>query len=75
MEIANTETPLMKQYRRIKSQLPDNTILFFRLGDFYEMFYEDAKIAAPILDVALTKRQHVRCAACRIMRPICTLRA
>ena len=37
--------------------MPEDAILFFRLGDFYEMFYDDARIAAPILDIALTKRQ------------------
>jgi len=47
---------MMKQYRRIRGDLPEDTILFFRLGDFYELFYDDAKRAAPILDVALTKR-------------------
>ncbi len=50
---------MMKQYRRIKAELPDDIILFFRLGDFYEMFFDDAKRAAPILDIALTKRQGV----------------
>ncbi len=50
------QTPMMKQYRRIKAELDDDTILFFRLGDFYEMFYDDAIKAAPILDIALTKR-------------------
>ena len=50
---------MMKQYRRIKSQLPADTILFFRLGDFYEMFYEDAKAASEILDIALTRRNKV----------------
>ncbi|NQU40474.1 MAG: DNA mismatch repair protein MutS [Lentisphaerae bacterium] len=54
--MAETVTPMMRQYRRIKSELPDDVILFFRLGDFYEMFFEDAKRAAPILDIALTKR-------------------
>src|ERR1039458_8527000 len=54
--MADTVTPMMGQYRRIKGELPPGVILFFRLGDFYEMFYDDAKEAAPILDVALTKR-------------------
>ena len=49
----------MKQYRGIKAELPEEVILFFRLGDFYEMFFEDAKRAAPILEVALTKRQSI----------------
>ncbi|MCB0271917.1 MAG: DNA mismatch repair protein MutS [Bdellovibrionales bacterium] len=48
-------TPLMRQYMEIKKQCPE-AILFFRLGDFYEMFFEDAKIAAPVLDIALTSR-------------------
>ncbi|MFH1476468.1 MAG: DNA mismatch repair protein MutS [Verrucomicrobiota bacterium] len=52
-------TPMMSQYRRIKAELPPGTILFFRLGDFYEMFFEDAVEAARILDIALTKRQKV----------------
>ena len=49
-------TPMMAQYRQCKSQLPAGTILLFRLGDFYEMFFEDAQEAAGILNVALTKR-------------------
>ncbi len=47
---------MMVQYRQCKSQLPAGTILLFRLGDFYEMFFEDAQEAAGILNVALTKR-------------------
>ncbi len=47
---------MMDQYRRIRRELPENTILFFRLGDFYEMFFDDAKEAARILDITLTKR-------------------
>lgn len=49
-------TPMMAQYRRIKSELPPGTLLLFRLGDFYEMFLEDAQEGADILEVALTKR-------------------
>ena len=49
-------TPMMAQYQRIKRDLPAGALLFFRLGDFYEMFFEDAQVAAPILNVALTKR-------------------
>jgi len=49
---------MMEQYLRIKREHRD-AILFFRLGDFYEMFYEDAKTASPILEIALTSRQHV----------------
>jgi len=46
---------MMQQYRSIKEKAPD-AILFFRLGDFYEMFGEDAEVAAPILQIALTGR-------------------
>lgn len=49
-------TPMMLQYKSIKAQVPD-AILFFRLGDFYEMFGEDALTAAPILEIALTGRE------------------
>lgn len=52
-------TPMMRQYRRTKEELDDDTILFFRMGDFYEMFFEDAHRAAPILGVAITKRAGV----------------
>lgn len=48
-------TPMMKQYTEIKSEYPD-AILFFHLGDFYEMFLEDAQRAAPVLGVTLTSR-------------------
>ena len=48
-------TPMMRQYREIKSRTPD-CILFFRLGDFYEMFDEDAKTASRELDLTLTTR-------------------
>ncbi len=51
-------TPMMEQYFRIK-ELHPGALLFFRLGDFYEMFYDDAKTAAPVLDIALTSRQKV----------------
>src|SRR5882762_5828321 len=49
-------TPMMAQYRRIKSELPKDALLLFRLGDFYEMFFEDAQAGAQLLNVALTKR-------------------
>ncbi len=52
-------TPMMAQYRRLRAGLPADTILFFRLGDFYEMFFEDAHEASRILDIALTRRQKV----------------
>jgi DNA mismatch repair protein MutS len=48
-------TPLMKQYWEIKNQHPDK-IVFFRMGDFFELFYEDAQTAAPLLGITLTSR-------------------
>ncbi|MFH1643789.1 MAG: DNA mismatch repair protein MutS [bacterium] len=48
-------TPLMEQYFKIKSEYPD-TILFFQVGDFYELFFEDARITSSYLAIALTKR-------------------
>ena len=50
---------MMAQYQAIRRSLPADIILLYRLGDFYEMFFEDAKTAAPILNVALTKRHLV----------------
>src|SRR5210317_2078224 len=50
-----THTPMMQQYLRIKAEYPD-TLLFYRMGDFYELFYEDARKAARLLDITLTKR-------------------
>ncbi len=49
-------TPMMAQYRQIKNELPADALLLFRLGDFYEMFFEDAQTGAQLLNVALTKR-------------------
>ncbi len=48
---------MMRQYQRIRASLPADVLLFFRLGDFYELFNEDAKTASPILNVTLTRRQ------------------
>ncbi|MBR6448033.1 MAG: DNA mismatch repair protein MutS, partial [Methanomicrobium sp.] len=48
-------TPMMKQYFEVKKQYPD-TILMFRLGDFYEMFFDDAKTASAELELVLTGR-------------------
>lgn len=48
-------TPMMQQYLRIKAQYPD-TLLFYRMGDFYELFYDDARRAAALLDITLTTR-------------------
>ena len=52
-------TPMMTQYRRIKSELPKDALLLFRLGDFYEMFFEDAQTGAQLLNLALTARNGV----------------
>ena len=52
-------TPMMAQYRRIKSELPKDALLLFRLGDFYEMFFEDAQAGAQLLNLSLTARNGV----------------
>src|SRR5213083_3547207 len=52
-------TPMMQQYQRLRKSIPADTLLLFRLGDFYELFFEDAKEASVILNVALTKRNEV----------------
>lgn len=52
-------TPMLKQYHEIKARYPD-AVLFFRMGDFFEMFYDDAKLAAEVLGLTLTKRNHGR---------------
>ncbi|MGB7770207.1 MAG: DNA mismatch repair protein MutS [Verrucomicrobiia bacterium] len=52
-------TPMMAQYRRIKGELPKDALLLFRLGDFYEMFFEDAQVGAQILNLALTSRNGI----------------
>ena len=61
-------TPMMKQYLEIKEQNPD-CILFFRLGDFYEMFLEDAKLASKELDLTLTTRDRSKAEEDRV--PMC----
>ena len=55
----DTLTPMMQQYRRLRTSIPADTLLLFRLGDFYELFFEDAKEASGLLNVALTKRNGV----------------
>jgi len=55
MTRASLETPMMRQYRALKADHPD-AILFYRMGDFYEMFLRDAEVAAPLLDIQLTTR-------------------
>ena len=71
-------TPLMRQYHSLKQQVP-NALLMFRLGDFYELFYDDAVTAARELEITLTSRNkekgsQSRCAAFRIMPPKATSR-
>jgi DNA mismatch repair protein MutS len=53
--LLDAHTPMMQQYLRLKAQYPD-TLLFYRMGDFYELFYEDARRAAALLDITLTTR-------------------
>ncbi|WP_439258480.1 DNA mismatch repair protein MutS [Lonepinella sp. BR2271] len=55
MMINPQHTPMMKQYLTLKAENPD-ILLFYRMGDFYELFYDDAKKAAHLLDISLTKR-------------------
>lgn len=55
MEISDQHTPMMRQYLALKAENPD-ILLFYRMGDFYELFYDDAKKAAALLDISLTKR-------------------
>ncbi|KOO20524.1 DNA mismatch repair protein MutS, partial [Morganella morganii] len=50
-----SHTPMMQQYFRLKAQHPD-ILMFYRMGDFYELFFDDAKRAAQLLDISLTKR-------------------
>jgi DNA mismatch repair protein MutS len=57
--MADALTPMMQQYQRLRKSIPADTLLLFRLGDFYELFFEDAKEASALLNVALTKRNEV----------------
>ena len=51
----NLHTPMMEQYLNIKNKYKD-VLLFYRMGDFYELFFDDAIVASEALDIALTKR-------------------
>lgn len=53
---ARNLTPLLRSYLALKQELPEDTLLLFRLGDFYELFMDDAKRAAPLLNLALIHR-------------------
>src|ERR671920_1651062 len=55
MARADAPTPMMQQYRRLKDEAGD-ALLFYRMGDFFELFFDDARIASSCLDIALTKR-------------------
>src|SRR5690349_21572543 len=55
MARGDAQTPMMAQYRRLKDEAGD-ALLFYRMGDFFELFFDDARIAAACLDIALTKR-------------------
>ena len=72
-------TPAMAQWFAAKAAHPD-ALVFFRMGDFFEMFFEDAEVAAAALDIALSSsrrapgREGRRCAACRPMRTRSTSR-
>jgi len=62
----DSPTPMLRQYRRLKARFPD-AILLFRLGDFYEMFEEDARVASHELDLVLTSRRFSK----RVKLPMC----
>lgn len=51
------QTPMLQQYLELKARVPD-ALLLYRLGDFYELFFEDAEVASPILGIVLTRRRH-----------------
>ena len=55
MARSDEPTPMMAQYQRLKAEAGD-ALLFYRMGDFFELFFDDAKVAAQCLDIALTKR-------------------
>ena len=59
MSVEAQLTPMMAQYRRIKGELPKDALLLFRLGDFYEMFFEDAQTGAQVLNLSLTARNGI----------------
>src|SRR5450755_317770 len=62
LSMSDTSTPLMRQYNAIKQQVPQ-ALLMFRLGDFYELFFEDAVVAARELEITLTARNKEKGAA------------
>ena len=54
-EVSPVHTPMMRQYLGVKAEYPD-MLVFYRMGDFYELFYDDARRAASLLDITLTSR-------------------
>ena len=70
MSVPQAETPMMRQFNAIKREHPDK-LLFYRMGDFYEMFGDDAIVGAEILQITLTsrdkkKKTRYQCAVCRV---------
>ena len=60
MSSASTKiTPMMAQYRALKAELSDDVLLLFRMGDFYEMFFDDAVLGSRLMDITLTRRANV----------------
>ena len=57
--MAEGSTPMMRQYHGLRAQVPKDALLFFRLGDFYELFFEDAVDGAKLLNLTLTKRNTI----------------
>ena len=55
---SNGDTPMMRQYKALKAKNPD-AVMLFRMGDFYELFDDDARQAAPVMELALTQRQGI----------------
>ncbi|MGL5092581.1 MAG: hypothetical protein ACRC8B_16905, partial [Aeromonas sobria] len=55
IENLSSHTPMMQQYLGLKAENPE-ILLFYRMGDFYELFYDDARKASQLLDISLTKR-------------------
>src|ERR1051325_12187504 len=60
--VSEKQTPMMQQYFEVRRGLPRDTLLLFRLGDFFELFFDDATLASRLLGLTLTKRQdHPMC--------------
>ena len=57
--MAEGSTPMMKQYHGLRTQIPKDALLLFRLGDFYELFFGDAEEGSRLLNLTLTKRNGI----------------